>query len=1403
MGVFGGGSPELTIPVSMNVSSAVGDADKLKHSIDGLGHSVDSVSKHGASMGGVLSGLTSPIRGLVSGLGAIGLASVGITAVTSAVKGLLDGMLGGNAQMESYATQFEVLTGSMANAGKLMGDLKTMGAKTPFEFPGLAASTQTLLAFGVAQRDIIPTLSMLGDISGGNAEKLKGLSLVFGQVASNGKLMGQDLLQMINQGFNPLKVISEQTGQSMTALREDMSKGLITFDMVNSAFKTATSEGGQFFGMMEKQSHTFTGMMSNLADNFGSAQRALFEGVFQQAKGVLEWLTSGEVTAGLQAFATQAGQVLGQAATTAVQFITQVGPQIVAAFQTIWTTVSPVLGQITGWFISMLPGAIAIGVAVFNGVLVPAFQTISTAINQYVIPAFLLVGDWLGKHLPPLIGVLATAWQNLQPVILTVAKFLSEDVVPALLKVGSIIMTAVMPVLGFLSKHMGEVAIAITTLLVPAFTAWAIGAASAAISTIAAFAPVVVAFGGIMAAVLLLKHAWENNFLGIRDIAQSVGQALGGVFDGIVKAVKWLADRVAEATGWIAKSFGWLKNEAETHGTETGQKYTGNLNGAIITGIPYINKNIQGVGKNLGALRGPAGVIGSQIGGGWITAINQSIVDGIATLASNINAVKQILSFAGTPDLTIDQKVRVKQLGLAAGVDLPAGLEGDLDATFKAIQAGMQEKVNSWDIQKMFKSAVNSTLGGVSNIGLDLFKGDSGPPIGGGPTGGKGGGGGPGGGGAGAGAGGSKSVVQSAIEAAADMTSKISSAVNQGIEALGKLGNFTLPARFTEGIDQFAIGVNAVMMRMQAVAIQFGAEMLQHTGLFLDTASKGMGVVSSGVDALTKLKDFVKPADGAVDSFVDSLQYVINKLGDIASKWAVDSIAILGMFSDSTTKAMSMVSVAIDSLMKLKDFQKPSDVAMQSFVDALDYLTDKLRRVIAKWDINALSLAASFGEHTGKMVEGIGKTVDTLSKLVDFKRPMDDAINSFFDAIDAIVPKVSDRARQWYGLINEGIADLAGFVGNAVTGMFGAVDGMVKLAGPGGAGVQMPNVAGIELFFNALDLIAPKISERAIRWYGLMNQSSSEVAEYVGKAVTGVLGAIDGLLKLASPSFQVPTDLSINLFFDALDKIVPLINERMRQWYGLMNQSSSELATQVGSAVTGILGAVEGILKLADFKGIAPEAIESFFAALWNVFDQARKAMEGLPADLVTKAGALGVAAASMSEAVQSLLGLASADVTSERDGWIGLWRSAGVDALGGLTEGFKDSTALEGLKEAARQAMRDALDAAKAEAGIASPSKVAAREIGMPFIAGMAMGARKASGMFSSAVAGVVGGALGFGYDSHAYNRALAPAGVGGMGTVNLTIPVYVNGRYESTEKVSVDLQNRRELKTPRGRRG
>lgn len=195
------------------------------------------------------------------------------------------------AELEQTKIAFEVMTGSAEEAGKMVASFQQMAAKTPFETGDLLQNAKTLMLYGVEAKKVQPILRMLGDVSGGNAEKLGLLTYAFAQIQAQGRLVGQDLRQLVNAGFNPLQVISEKTGQSMLELKEAMEDGEISANQVTQAFIDATSEGGRFFRMMDKQSQTTAGKFSTFKDNLIIALTNLGSALLPAANKLMVALT--------------------------------------------------------------------------------------------------------------------------------------------------------------------------------------------------------------------------------------------------------------------------------------------------------------------------------------------------------------------------------------------------------------------------------------------------------------------------------------------------------------------------------------------------------------------------------------------------------------------------------------------------------------------------------------------------------------------------------------------------------------------------------------------------------------------------------------------------------------------------------------------------------------------------------------------------------------------------------------------------------------------------------------------------------------------------------------------------------------------------------------------------------
>lgn len=212
------------------------------------------------------SGLASKITGI--------FATLGIGAIVG--KTIKDGM-----EQEMRNVSFEVLFGGVDNAKRMIDDISIYAAKSPYGKVGLSEATQMMAGFGIAQEKIMPNMKMIGDIAMGDAQKFQSLALVLSQVSSLGYMQGNDKLQFINAGFNPLKELEKMTGKSVGQLETMMSKGQISIGMIEDALKHATSEGGQFYGMIDKINGTASGQWATAMDNISEKMLSLYDNVLQ------------------------------------------------------------------------------------------------------------------------------------------------------------------------------------------------------------------------------------------------------------------------------------------------------------------------------------------------------------------------------------------------------------------------------------------------------------------------------------------------------------------------------------------------------------------------------------------------------------------------------------------------------------------------------------------------------------------------------------------------------------------------------------------------------------------------------------------------------------------------------------------------------------------------------------------------------------------------------------------------------------------------------------------------------------------------------------------------------------------------------------------------------------------
>lgn len=233
---------------------------------------------------------------------------LGVIGGVTALKQLGSEIVRVRGEFQSMQTAIETMVGKDM-AGVLIPQIKELAKVSPLTLSDMVNAEKMMLGFNIQAEDTIRYLQALSDISMGDGVKFKSLTLAFSQMSAAGKLMGQDLNQMINAGFNPLQIIAEKTGKSIATLKDEMSKGAVSAEMVQQAFIDATSAGGKFYQMSENASKTINGQLSMMQDaldaafnEIGQASESVIMGAIQTTTSLIKnYETVGKVLVGLVA----------------------------------------------------------------------------------------------------------------------------------------------------------------------------------------------------------------------------------------------------------------------------------------------------------------------------------------------------------------------------------------------------------------------------------------------------------------------------------------------------------------------------------------------------------------------------------------------------------------------------------------------------------------------------------------------------------------------------------------------------------------------------------------------------------------------------------------------------------------------------------------------------------------------------------------------------------------------------------------------------------------------------------------------------------------------------------------------------------------------------------------------
>lgn len=206
-------------------------------------------------------------------------------------------------EFQQFEIAFETMLGSGQKAKGMISDLANLAATTPFDMKGVVNGAKQLLAYGFAANEITDTMRRLGDVSAGLGLNLQDLTWLYGTTMVQGRLFTRDLMQFTGRGIPLTEELAKQFGVTKDKVSELVTAGKVGFPQVKKAIESLTNEGGKFGGLMEKQSHSITGQISNIQDTIEMAINDLgtqTEGLMNDAlditsKVIDHWKEIGEV----------------------------------------------------------------------------------------------------------------------------------------------------------------------------------------------------------------------------------------------------------------------------------------------------------------------------------------------------------------------------------------------------------------------------------------------------------------------------------------------------------------------------------------------------------------------------------------------------------------------------------------------------------------------------------------------------------------------------------------------------------------------------------------------------------------------------------------------------------------------------------------------------------------------------------------------------------------------------------------------------------------------------------------------------------------------------------------------------------------------------------------------------
>ena len=208
-------------------------------------------------------------------------------------KELIQNIIQVRGEFQQLEVAFTTMLGSSEKANALMAQLTETAAKTPLDLQGVANGARQLLAYGTSAEDVNDTLIRLGNIAAGLSQPLGDLVYLYGTTMTQGRLYTLDLNQFTGRGIPMIKELAKEFGVAESEIKGMVEAGMIGFPEVQKVIQNLTNEGGMFFNLMQEQSKTITGQISNIGDSFSTMLNEIGkanEGIINDALSSVSYL---------------------------------------------------------------------------------------------------------------------------------------------------------------------------------------------------------------------------------------------------------------------------------------------------------------------------------------------------------------------------------------------------------------------------------------------------------------------------------------------------------------------------------------------------------------------------------------------------------------------------------------------------------------------------------------------------------------------------------------------------------------------------------------------------------------------------------------------------------------------------------------------------------------------------------------------------------------------------------------------------------------------------------------------------------------------------------------------------------------------------------------------------------